>query len=149
MRSLADIVDEAQQLALRTERSFDVMVPVSRAIRLANTGKPPPEWRSQRESPWPRSELTAVPALRRFWTGTPDGLPRTDSAGRRRCRVQVFAGDGTYTAQGFVNRNAESASTVAGLAFSPDAEQRFIYTAEAQRGRRVQKFSFAGTAPAR
>ena len=117
-------------------------------------------------------------------------------ADRGNSRVQVFAADGTYTTQGFVNRGAESASTVAGLAFSPDAEQRFIYvadqgnshihvveratlevldtfgsngaapgefqalhhlacdsegniyTAEAQRGRRVQKFSYSGMAPA-
>ncbi len=115
-------------------------------------------------------------------------------ADRGNSRVQVFDTDGTYRTQGFVNRGAESSSTVAGLAFSPDAEQRFmysadqgnshihvidratlevlgtfgsigpapgefqalhhldsdsdgnLYTAEAQRGRRVQKFTFTGMA---
>ena len=117
-------------------------------------------------------------------------------ADRGNSRVQVFDTDGTYRTQGFVNRGAESSSTVAGLAFSPDAEQRFmysadqgnshihvidratlevldtfgsigpapgefqalhhldsdsdgnLYTAEAQRGRRVQKFTFTGMAAA-
>ena len=116
-------------------------------------------------------------------------------ADRGNSRVQVFDADGTYRTQGFVNRGDESSSTVAGLAFSPDAEQRFmysadqgnshihvidratlevldtfgdngaapgefqalhhiatdsdgnLYTAEAQRGRRVQKFTLTGTAP--
>jgi len=51
-------------------------------------------------------------------------------ADRGNSRVQVFDLDGTYRTQGFVNRGAESASTVAGLAFSPDAEQRFMYSAD-------------------
>ena len=109
-------------------------------------------------------------------------------------RVQVFDLDETCRTQGFANRGDESSSTVAGLASSPDAEQRFpypadqgnshipvidratlevldtfgtngaapgefqalhhlasdsdgnLYTAEAQRGRRVQKFAFTGLA---
>ena len=117
-------------------------------------------------------------------------------ADRGNSRIQVFTLDGEYTTQGFVNRGAESASTTAGLAFSPDAEQRFIYaadqgnslihvvdrrtlevldsfgsngtalgefqalhhiatdsegniyTAEAQRGRRAQKFTRTGMTPA-
>ncbi len=116
---------------------------------------------------------------------------------RNNSRIQVFTIAGAFTAQGFVNRNAESGSTVAGLAFSPDPEQRFIYvadqgnsrihvvdrgtlevlysfgsagaepgqfqalhhiaadgdgniyTAEAQRGRRAQKFTYTGMAPVR
>ena len=118
-------------------------------------------------------------------------------ADRGNSRVQVFDLDGAYRTQGFVNRGDESASTVAGLAFSPDAGQRFLYsadqgnshihvidratlevldtfgsngaapgefqalhhlasdsdgnlyTAEAQRGRRVQKFTFTGMASTR
>lgn len=117
-------------------------------------------------------------------------------ADRGNSRIQVFTIDGAYTTQGFVNQNADSASTTAGLAFSPDPEQQFIYvadqgnsrihvvdrttlevldsfgrngaqpgdfqalhhiasdsngnlyTAEAQQGRRVQKFVFQGMAPA-
>ena len=116
-------------------------------------------------------------------------------ADRNNSRIQVFANDGTYRAQGFINPGAASSSTVAGLAFSPDPDQEFIYvadqgnshihvvdrktlevldsfgnngedpgqfqalhhiatdgngniyTAEAQRGRRAQKFSFTGTRP--
>ena len=118
-------------------------------------------------------------------------------ADRNNSRIQVFTIDGAYTTQGFINRHADSASTAAGLAFSPDPQQQFmyvadqgnsrihvvdrttlevldsfgrngeqpgdfqalhhiacdsngnLYTAEAQRGRRVQKFVFKGMAPAR
>ena len=118
-------------------------------------------------------------------------------ADRGNSRIQVFTIAGAYTTQGFVNQNADSASTAAGLAFSPDPQQQFIYvadqgnshihvvdrqtlevldsfgrngenpgefqalhhiasdsngnlyTAEAQRGRRAQKFEFTGMAPAR
>ena len=51
-------------------------------------------------------------------------------ADRGNSRVQVFDLDGTYRTQGFVNEGAESASTVAGLAFSPDVEQRYMYSAD-------------------
>ena len=109
--------------------------------------------------------------------------------------IQIFDAAGTFVRQAFVNRGAESALTVAGIAFSPDPEQRFVYvadqgnshihvldretletldsfgrngaapgefqalhhiasdsegnlyTAEAQRGRRVQKFTLTGYAP--
>lgn len=55
IRSLADVVDEAHLLALRTARAFDVMVPVSRAIRA--TGTLPIEWRtSQQVSTWLRQD---------------------------------------------------------------------------------------------
>ena len=118
-------------------------------------------------------------------------------ADRNNSRIQVFTIDGDYRTQGFVNQHAASASTAAGLAFSPDPEQEFmyvadqgnshihvvdratlevldsfggegdrpgdfqalhhiasdsngnLYTAEAQRGRRVQKFVFKGMTPAR
>ncbi|MCY4078399.1 MAG: hypothetical protein OXH04_23535 [Acidobacteria bacterium] len=116
-------------------------------------------------------------------------------ADRNNSRIQIFDADGTFVRQAFVNRGAESALTVAGLAFSPDPEQRFVYvadqgnshihvldratlepldsfgrngaapgefqalhhiasdsqgnlyTAEAQRGRRVQKFTLTGFTP--
>ena len=117
-------------------------------------------------------------------------------ADRNNSRIQVFTNDGAFTMQGFINQHATSASTAAGLAFSPDPQQQFIYvadqgnshihvvdrrtlevldsfgrngerpgdfqalhhiasdshgnlyTAEAQRGRRVQKFRFTGMGPA-
>jgi sugar lactone lactonase YvrE len=117
-------------------------------------------------------------------------------ADRNNSRIQVFTNDGTFTMQGFINQHGDSASTAAGLAFSPDPRQQFIYvadqgnshihvvdrgtlkvlnsfgrngeqpgefqalhhiasdsngniyTAEAQRGRRVQKFRFTGIGPA-
>ncbi len=117
-------------------------------------------------------------------------------ADRNNSRVQVFTNDGAYRTQAFVNENAASALTVAGIAFSPDAEQRLlyiadqgnalihivdretltvldsfgsegeqpgqfralhhiatdghgnIYTAEAQRGRRAQKFALTERTPA-
>ena len=133
--------------------------------------------------------------------GTVHGIEVSDDglvyvADRNNSRIQIFAADGTYVRQAFVNRGAESALTVAGIAFSPDDGQRFayvadqgnshihvldretletldsfgrngaapgefqalhhiasdsqgnLYTAEAQRGRRVQKFTFTGFAPA-
>ena len=64
-RSLADIVDDAQQLGLRPERSFDVMVPVSRAIRLTGPAKAPSEWRSSVEvAAWFRAEKSEVTEIR-------------------------------------------------------------------------------------
>ena len=134
--------------------------------------------------------------------GTVHGIEVSDDglvyvADRNNSRIQVFTNDGVYSTQGFINQNAGSASTAAGLAFSPDPQQQFmyvadqgnshihvvdrktlevldsfgsngedpgdfqalhhiasdsngnLYTAEAQRGRRVQKFAFKGMAPAR
>ncbi len=117
-------------------------------------------------------------------------------ADRNNGRIQVFTTDGVFTTQAFINPGADSALTAAGLAFSPDPEQQFmyvadqgnshihvvdrmtlevldsfggngeqpgdfqalhhiasdshgnLYTAEAQRGQRAQKFTFTGMAPA-
>ena len=44
-------------------------------------------------------------------------------------RIQVFSTEGAYQTQMFVNRDA-NANSVAGLAFSPDEEQRFVYVAD-------------------
>ena len=64
-RSLADIVDDAQQLGLRPERSFDVMVPVSRGIRLTGPAKAPSEWRSSVEvAAWFSTEKSEVTEIR-------------------------------------------------------------------------------------
>ena len=116
-------------------------------------------------------------------------------ADRNNGRIQIFRIDGTYVRQAFIDPDAESALTAAGLAFSPDPEQQFmyvadqgnsrihvvdrqtlevldvfgsageqpgqfqalhhiasdshgnIYTAEAQRGMRAQKFTLTGVAP--
>lgn len=54
-----------------------------------------------------------------------DGLVYVSDRGNR--RIQVFTTDGTYVRQGFVNRDAEGLTT-AGIAFSADPEQRFLYT---------------------
>ena len=115
-------------------------------------------------------------------------------ADRNNGRIQRFTLDGAFLEQRFVNPDGESALTVAGMAFSGDWEQMFIYvadqgnslihvldrqtlevldsfgrngegpgdfralhhiatdsqgniyTAEAQRGRRAQKFKFFGMA---
>jgi hypothetical protein len=42
----------------------------------------------------------------------------------------VFTLDGKYTTQGFINRHEGAALTAAGLAFSPDPQQQFIYAAD-------------------
>ena len=55
MRPITDILDEAQELSQQPVRSFDVMVPVARGIRLAPSNQPP-EWRPpQRVSQWLRN----------------------------------------------------------------------------------------------
>ena len=150
--------------------------------------------------PAPPRGTRADPDPQQF--GTVHGLEVSNDglvyvADRNNSRVQVFTIDGTYTTQAFINWNDDSASTVAGLAFSPDPQQQFMYVAdqgnshihvvdrttlevldsfgsngeepgacqalhhiasdsngnlyiaEAERGRRVQKFAFKGMAPAR
>ncbi len=103
----------------------------------AETGEYRRSWGAFANEPMDTSEGTGVPDDR----GGPsqfgivhgievsaDGLVYV--ADRGNSRVQVFDLDGIYRTQGFVNQGAESASTVAGLAFSPDAEQRFMYSAD-------------------
>jgi DNA-binding beta-propeller fold protein YncE len=51
-------------------------------------------------------------------------------ADRGNSRIQVFTMAGQYITQGFINRNEGAALTAAGLAFSPDAQQQFIYVAD-------------------
>jgi DNA-binding beta-propeller fold protein YncE len=45
-------------------------------------------------------------------------------------RIQLFTPEGKYLTQMFVNRAGPSASSVSGLAFSPDKEQQFLYIAD-------------------
>ena len=54
-----------------------------------------------------------------------DGVVYVSDRGNR--RIQAFTPDGKYLGQGFVNRDAEGLTT-AGIAFSADPEQRFLYT---------------------
>jgi hypothetical protein len=51
-------------------------------------------------------------------------------ADRSNRRVQVFTPDGKYKTQVFINRAGPSNSSAAGLGFSPDAPQRFLYVAD-------------------
>jgi hypothetical protein len=51
-------------------------------------------------------------------------------ADRQNRRVQVFTPDGKFVNQAFVNRTGPANGSVAGLAFSPDAAQRFLYVAD-------------------
>ena len=51
-------------------------------------------------------------------------------ADRDNSRIQVFSLEGKFITQAFVNRTEGGALTVAGLAFSPDAQQQFIYVAD-------------------
>ncbi len=44
-------------------------------------------------------------------------------------RIQVFTIDGAYQTQVFINKDA-NANSVAGLAFSPDPAQQFLYVAD-------------------
>jgi len=49
-------------------------------------------------------------------------------------RVQVFALDGKYLDQVFVNPSGEGPMTAGGLAFSPDPQQQFLYVADYDNG---------------
>ena len=51
-------------------------------------------------------------------------------ADRPNRRVQVFTPDGKYVTQVFINRAGPSAQSAAGLAFSPDTQQQFLYVAD-------------------
>ena len=63
-RSFADIVDDAEGLAQASERGFEVMVPIARAIPLRQ-GQPPPAWRSARDvSAWLRRNGSDTSGIR-------------------------------------------------------------------------------------
>src|SRR5689334_3868467 len=51
-------------------------------------------------------------------------------ADRPNRRVQVFTPDGKYITQTFINRSGPSPQSAAGLAFSPDSSQQFLYVAD-------------------
>jgi DNA-binding beta-propeller fold protein YncE len=56
-----------------------------------------------------------------------DGLVYVGDRGNR--RIQVFTLDGKFVTQGWVNRGGPGGSSTAGIAFSPDSAQRFLYNA--------------------
>jgi DNA-binding beta-propeller fold protein YncE len=51
-------------------------------------------------------------------------------ADRQNRRVQVFTTEGKYLTQGFVNRAGPAAGSAAGLGFSPDPQQQFLYVSD-------------------
>jgi DNA-binding beta-propeller fold protein YncE len=51
-------------------------------------------------------------------------------ADRSNRRVQVFTPEGKFVTQMFLNRAGPSGASAAGVAFSPDAAQRFLYVAD-------------------
>src|SRR6185295_20379079 len=51
-------------------------------------------------------------------------------ADRPNRRVQVFTPEGKYVTQVFINRAGPSNGSAAGVGFSPDAQQRFLYVAD-------------------
>jgi DNA-binding beta-propeller fold protein YncE len=55
-------------------------------------------------------------------------------ADRGNSRVQVFTEAGKYVNQVFINRTAPSPTTAAGLALSPDPQQRFLYVSDFGNG---------------
>jgi DNA-binding beta-propeller fold protein YncE len=58
-------------------------------------------------------------------------------ADRTNRRIQVFTPDGKYITQVFVNRGKEPHASAAGLAFSPDPQQTFLYVADLGHNRLV------------
>jgi hypothetical protein len=51
-------------------------------------------------------------------------------ADRQNRRVQVFTPDGKYVSQVFINRAGPAAGSAAGLGFSPDSQQQFLYVTD-------------------
>ena len=51
-------------------------------------------------------------------------------ADRQNRRLQVFSPAGKYIAQTFINRTGPANGSVAGIAFSPDRAQQFMYLAD-------------------
>ena len=51
-------------------------------------------------------------------------------ADRQNRRVQVFTTDGKYVTQGFINRAGPAAGSAAGIGFSPDPQQQFLYVSD-------------------
>lgn len=51
-------------------------------------------------------------------------------ADRTNRRIQVFTPGGKYVTQVFINRAGPAAGSVAGVAFSPDRQQQFLYAAD-------------------
>lgn len=93
-------------------------------------GAPPYERPEQTE---PNNTEDESPGPDRF--GVVHGLKVSDDghvyvADRGNRRIQVFTIDGTYVDQVFINRQGEAINSVAGLAFSPDSEQRHLYVAD-------------------
>ena len=69
------------------------------------------------------------------WFGTVHGIEVSNDgmvyvADRNNSRIQVFDLEGNYLKQVFVNQYEGRSLTAAGLAFSPDSEQRFMYVAD-------------------
>ena len=69
------------------------------------------------------------------WFGTVHGIEVSNDglvyvADRNNSRIQIFDLDGNYQRQVFVNQFEGRSLTVAGLAFSPDPEQKYVYVAD-------------------
>lgn len=94
-------------------------------------GNPPPEGPAEES---PADEAMGPPQF-----GTVHGIEVSRDglvyvADRDNNRIQVFTTAGEYVAQGFVNADAANGNTTAGLAFSSDPEQRYVYVADLGNG---------------
>jgi DNA-binding beta-propeller fold protein YncE len=97
--------------------------PPSPAPPAAGATATPPAPAPDREGPGPQ-QFGIVHGIK----VSNDGLVYV--ADRGNSRIQVFTTAGKYTTQAFINRNEGGALTAAGLAFSPDAQQQFIFVAD-------------------
>jgi DNA-binding beta-propeller fold protein YncE len=78
-------------------------------------------------------------------------------ADRANRRVQVFTPEGKYLSQVFINRTIPSSGTAAGIAFSADTQQQFLYVSDLYNHhvavldrkslRELYQFGVRGTAP--
>lgn len=102
---------------------------------------PPPAPRGTGPAPAPAAPgqcgtlLTSTAAAPEVFTGPVHSVKVSNDgqvyvADRSSRRIQVFSLDGRYQKQGFINVGGPASNSVAGLALSPDAAQRFLYAAD-------------------
>jgi DNA-binding beta-propeller fold protein YncE len=102
---------------------------------------PPPAPRGTGAAPAPPSPgqcgtlLTSTAAAPEVFTGPVHSVKVSNDgtvyvADRSSRRIQVFSLDGKYIKQGFINVAGPASNSVAGLALSADAAQRYLYAAD-------------------
>jgi hypothetical protein len=118
-------------------------VPVGGTVTTGEGG-PPPAARGAAggggRGPTPLPAETTGPGPQQFGNETPSGGPTHSVqisndgmvyvADRANRRIQVFTIEGKYITQVFINREGPNGQSAAGIAFSPDKAQQYMYLAD-------------------